>query len=125
MLKKTIDVNLTLVASATNGKELTFTGDASSLKFNVYSTTAGNKDYTLDQLLASEEAILKAIGQKINDSIKDNKITVSNDLLTTAEWTKIKQNGDFLRAYRITVKDTTSSIGKIAMYENGTAVIEK
>lgn len=116
---KEADVNLTLVPNSTNGKELSFTGGTTNLKFNVFAN-----DKTADHPFADLKTAADLPIDLNKITVTENKITVQDGLLSSDKWTEIKQNGEPLRAYRVTVKDSTGKIGKIAMYENGAAVIE-
>ena len=58
--------------------------------------------------------------------VEDEKISITGSILNTEDWNKVKENGDKTIPYRITVlnSDKTKKIAKIAMYQDGLAVIE-
>ncbi|WP_339179812.1 InlB B-repeat-containing protein [Paenibacillus sp. FSL R5-0701] len=58
--------------------------------------------------------------------VVDGKISITESILSPADWAKVKQNGDKTIPYRITLlEDGTKVIAaKIAMYQDGNAVIE-
>lgn len=62
-----------------------------------------------------------------NIKVENGKISITGSLLSSADWNKVKTNGVKTAPYRITVlnRDKTKKIAKIAMYEDGKAVIEK
>ena len=117
---KEAKVVLTLVPNSKNSTELSFTGNTVDLKFNVFAN-GKTADYSYTELTTATDSSIDI--NKIN--VTENKITVQEGLLSSEKWTEIKKNGQPLRAYRVTVKDSTGKIGKIAMYENGKAVIEE
>ncbi len=59
--------------------------------------------------------------------VEEGKISISGSILNTADWNKVKANGDKKIPYRITVLngDKSNKIAKIAMYEDSKAVIEE
>ncbi|MFK0524689.1 S-layer homology domain-containing protein, partial [Paenibacillus illinoisensis] len=57
--------------------------------------------------------------------LEDGKISIAGSLLSTADWNKVKTNGDKTVPYRITLlNDAGVKVAKIAMYQDGKAVIE-
>lgn len=116
-------VNLTVVPKKGNGQTLAFTGTKEQLQVMV-NEGGTNKRYTLDELAKHEDANIKALAEKIQ--VENQTITIPTELLTTEQWTAIKtaEKSKILRAYRVTIVDNGTKIGKIAMYENGKAVIE-
>lgn len=60
------------------------------------------------------------------DAIKvtDGKIEIIGSILSTADWNKVKANGDDSSPYRITLlaDNSTNKVLKIAMYQDGKAV---
>lgn len=120
---KTAKVNLTVVPNKNNGQKLTFTGTVEQLQVIVYEG-GQNTRYTLAQLKDHTDANIKALANKI--TVTEQTITIPTELLTTAQWKQIKEKegSNILRAYRLTIVDNGQKIGKIAMYENGKAVIE-
>lgn len=58
--------------------------------------------------------------------VEDGKISITGSLLSTADWNKVKANGNKAEPYKITVlnKDKSAKIAKIAIYQDGKAVIE-
>jgi len=59
--------------------------------------------------------------------VEDDKLSIEGSILSKSDWRKIKEDGgDSSIPYRITVliTDKTNKVAKIAMYEDGKAVIE-
>lgn len=54
-------------------------------------------------------------------------LSIKGELLSSADWNKVKENGDKTIPYRITVLNTgkTNKLVKIAMYEDGVAIFEE
>lgn len=121
---KKAKVNLTVVPNKNNGQTLTFTGTVEQLQVIVYEG-GQNTRYTLAQLKDHTDANIKALADKI--TVTDQTITIPTEILTTEQWTQIKATSGSkkLNAYRVTIVDNGNKIGKIAMYENGKAVIEE
>jgi hypothetical protein len=78
-----------------------------------------------------KEFIDEEYGVNFNaDAIKviDGKLSITGSILSQEDWRKVKdtEEGDLTRPYRITVliSDKSNKVAKIAMYEDGNAVIE-
>lgn len=56
----------------------------------------------------------------------EGKLSIEGSLLTTADWNKVKANGDKEVPYRISLLNAEGTLlAKIAMYQDGVAVIER
>ena len=97
------------------------------LAFNLMNDSgSAQKAATIEEV---ETFIKDQYGVKFNSNainVEDGKISITGSLLSTADWNKVKQNGDITKPYNITVlnKDKTDKIAKISMYQDGKAVIE-
>ncbi|MBC8590193.1 cell wall-binding repeat-containing protein [Wansuia hejianensis] len=62
-----------------------------------------------------------------NIVLEEGKLSIKGELLSSADWNKVKENGDKTIPYRITVLNTnkTNKLVKIAMYEDGVAIFEE
>lgn len=87
------------------------------------------------QKVATLDEVKKFIDSKYGVNFKASNIvldeesktlSIKGELLSTADWNKVKENGDKTIPYRITVlnKDKTNKLVKIAMYEDGVAIFE-
>jgi uncharacterized repeat protein (TIGR02543 family) len=57
--------------------------------------------------------------------LENGKISITGSILNTADWNKVKTNGNKTVPYRITLLDDAGvKVAKIAMYQDGKAVIE-
>lgn len=92
-----------------------------------------NEEESNVQKIASLEEVKTYIDEKykvsLNSSaikIEDGKISIVESVLTTDDWNKVKINGEKSIPYRITILSggKTSKVAKIAMYQDGVAVIE-
>lgn len=121
--REEVNVNLTVVPNKSNTKTLSFSGNLEDLKVIIYEA-GKNTRYTLEELNKHSDSSIGSLTEKI--TVVDNTITIEDNLLTTGQWNEIKSkdNSKILRAYRITILNGNDKIGKIAMYENGQAVIE-
>ncbi|MDR9749525.1 InlB B-repeat-containing protein [Paenibacillus taichungensis] len=57
--------------------------------------------------------------------LENGKISITGSILNTADWNKVKTNGNKTVPYRITLLDDAGvKVAKVAMYQDGKAVIE-
>lgn len=102
---------------------------AADVKFLVYGLNEGSaqKMATLAEVETYINSTYDVSFNKEAIEVVDGKLSIVGSVLDTAEWNKVKNNGDKTVPYRITVlnKDKTAKIAKIAMYQDGKAVIEK
>ncbi|HEY4544575.1 MAG TPA: hypothetical protein VIG40_08010, partial [Tissierellaceae bacterium] len=118
---KELTISLILVPSKDGVKEIEISGD---VKLMVYEGGKNTK-YTLDRLKDHTDENIKALAEKI--MIDDNKLSIDSEFkLNKDQWKDLKQtSNEKLRAYRITILDDRGKIAKIAMYEDGSVVIEE
>ncbi|PWW37459.1 hypothetical protein, partial [Paenibacillus pabuli] len=59
-------------------------------------------------------------------SVVDGQISITGSVLSSADWAKVKANGNKTIPYRITLVEDGTKVkaAKIAMYQDGNAVIE-
>ncbi|WP_050616527.1 hypothetical protein [Bacillus testis] len=103
---------------------------ADNVKFLVYGLNNGNaqKVATLEEVKSHIESTYN--GVTFNSKaikVEDDKILIDGSVLSTSDWNKVKANGDKTVPYRITVllNDKATKVAKIAIYQDGVAVIEK
>lgn len=106
--------------------------DEDNIRFLVF----GVVDENGFQKPITKEEVKLAIKEKYNADIdlssvvvKDGKLTIGNNILTTENWNKVKLKGNMAVPYKITVLvpiDGTSKgkVAKIAFYQDGTASLE-
>ncbi|MBP2024875.1 S-layer homology domain-containing protein [Peptoniphilus stercorisuis] len=123
-----------ILRAPTDGlKELKIKGLTSdNIKFMVFGL---NKEGTKIQKVVNLEDVKTYIDEEYKVDLKTENISVENGtlkingkLLTTKEWQSIKENGKKDIPYRITVLNGNTKndkVAKIAIYEDGKAVIEK
>ena len=121
-----------ILRAPTDGlKELKINGLTSgNIKFMVFGLNEGK-----NQKVVNLEDVKTYVDKKYKVDLKTENISVENDtlkingkLLTTKEWQSIKEKGNKEIPYRITVLNGNTKndkVAKIAIYEDGKAVIEK
>ena len=125
------DVPFKVLEAPTDGqKELEFENlVATDVKFLVFGLNEGSA-----QKVATLEEVKNHIDSQYGVTFNSDAILIENGLisivgkvLSTEDWNKIKTNGDKTIPYKITVlnKDKTAKIAKIAIYQDGEAVLEQ
>lgn len=129
-----VDPGEEILKAPTNGvtnKEITdLTED--NLRFLVFNlkNEEGNA-----QKIANKQEVSEFITDRYKATLNLDNLVVENGtlkitgpLITTEDWNKVKANGDKTTAYRITVlvgEDKNKKAVKIAIYQDGKAVIEE
>lgn len=78
---------------------------------------------TLDEVKSFIDGQYNVNFNKDAIKIENGKISIVGSVLSTADWYKVKANGTNTIPYKITLNGTDKKV-KIAMYANGTSVIE-
>lgn len=101
-----------------------------NIKYLAYGLDDGNvqKVATLEEVKTFIDSEYK-VNFKASNIVLDEEnktLSIKGELLSSADWNKVKENGDKTIPYRITVlnKDKTNKLVKIAMYEDGVAIFE-
>lgn len=101
---------------------------AEDVKFLVFGLGTPQEAVTLNEVAAFMLTEYDVTFNRSAIKIEDGKISIVGSILSTEDWKKVKaKGGDETVAYKITVlnSDKTAKIAKIAMYEDGVAVIEE
>jgi uncharacterized repeat protein (TIGR02543 family) len=125
----TLYAQWTLVAPKDGLKELGVDVTADTAKFLAYGL---KNDENGKEIPSTLDEVKKYIDGKYDvkfneDAIKfeEGKILITESILSKEDWNKVKTNGDKAIPYRITLLDSNNKkIAKIAMYQDGQAVIE-
>ncbi|SOB90613.1 hypothetical protein SAMN05880501_101185 [Ureibacillus xyleni] len=101
------------------------TDNARFLVFGLVGQSSAQTPSTLAEVKAYIDSTYDVNFDTSKISVDDatGELTVSNGLLSAADWKKVKQNGNKSLPYKITLDGTGKKV-KIAMYADGTAVIE-
>ena len=126
-------VEAEILTAPTDGlKELTVPElTAENARYLVFGLTNGGTAQKVATLEEVKSFIDSTYGVTFNaDAIKveDGKLSIDGSILSKADWRTIKaEGGDSSIPYRITVLkgDKANKVAKIAMYEDGKAVIEE
>ncbi|RPK25825.1 InlB B-repeat-containing protein [Paenibacillus xylanexedens] len=102
---------------------------ASGAKFLVFGLNKENstaqKPSTLEEVIAFINETYKVEFNQAAIQIENENISITDSILNTTDWNKVKTGGNKTIPYRITLlNDAGVKVAKIAMYQDGKAVIE-
>ncbi|WP_408892914.1 InlB B-repeat-containing protein [Paenibacillus taichungensis] len=98
-------------------------------KFLVFGLNKENSDAqkpsTLDEAKTFINGKYEVVFNADAIKLENGKISITGSILNTADWNKVKTNGNKTVPYRITLLDDAGvKVAKVAMYQDGKAVIE-
>lgn len=126
-----VNVEVGVLSAPEGDTEFTIEGEGIDIKYLAFGlmNEAGTaqKVATLDEVKEFIDSEYGVNFKASNIVLEEGKLSIIGELLSTADWNKVKEDGNKTIPYKITVlnSDKTNKLVKIAMYEDGVAIFEE